>query len=154
MALVDAAGRAVMAGRHPLGDLAPRDVVAAAMADRTREQHGDYLWPDATRLGRTVLERQFPTVTAACRARGIDPVAEPIPVAPDAHYACGGIRTGQDGRTSVPGLYGVGEPASTGVHGANRLVSKRGPDHRAACWRTAWARPAPPRRSSSTWRLS
>jgi L-aspartate oxidase len=121
--LVDAAGRAVMAGRHPLGDLAPRDVVAAAMAERMREQDGDHLWLDATKLGRGVLERQFPTVTAACRARGIDPVAEPIPVAPGAHYACGGIRAGLDGRTSVPGLYAVGEAASTGVHGANRLAS-------------------------------
>jgi L-aspartate oxidase len=62
-------------------------------------------------------------VTALCRDRGIDPAAEPIPVAPGAHYACGGIRAGLDGRTSVPGLYAVGEAASTGVHGANRLAS-------------------------------
>jgi L-aspartate oxidase len=62
-------------------------------------------------------------VTAACRARGIDPAAEPIPVGPGAHYACGGIRASLDGRTSVPGLYAVGEAASTGVHGANRLAS-------------------------------
>ena len=74
-------------------------------------------------LGRAVLEREFPTVTAACRARGIDPVTDPIPVAPGAHYACGGIRTGLDGQTSVRGLYAVGEAASTGVHGANRLAS-------------------------------
>ena len=83
----------------------------------------DHLWLDATRLGRAVLERDFPTVTAACRARGIDPVTEPIPVAPGAHYACGGILAGLDGRTWVPGLYAVGEAASTGVHGANRLAS-------------------------------
>jgi len=123
--LVDAAGRAVMAGRHPLGDLAPRDVVAAAMTQRIGrgDGPGDHLWLDATALGRTALERHFPTVTAACRARGIDPATEPIPVAPGAHYACGGIRAGLDGRTSVPGLYAVGEAASTGVHGANRLAS-------------------------------
>ena len=60
---------------------------------------------------------------ALCRARGIDPVTEPIPVAPGAHYACGGIRASMDGRTSVTGLYAVGEAASTGVHGANRLAS-------------------------------
>ena len=119
--LVDAAGRPVMAGRHPLGDLAPRDVVAAAMTEQMGP--GDHLWLDATALGRAALERGFPTVTAACRARGIDPAAEPIPVAPGAHYACGGIRAGLDGRTSVPGLYAVGEAASTGVHGANRLAS-------------------------------
>ena len=123
--LVDAAGRAVMAGSHPLGDLAPRDVVAAAMTQRIGrgDGPGDHLWLDATTLGRAALERHFPTVTAACRARGIDPATEPIPVAPGAHYACGGIRAGLDGRTSVPGLYAVGEAASTGVHGANRLAS-------------------------------
>jgi L-aspartate oxidase len=133
--LVDAAGRPVMAGRHPLGDLAPRDVVAAAMQQRMAQcgqqgcgQHGadgpdDHLWLDATTVGRAVLDRDFPTVVRLCRARGIDPASEPIPVAPGAHYACGGIAAGLDGRTSVPGLYAVGEAASTGVHGANRLAS-------------------------------
>jgi L-aspartate oxidase len=123
--LVDAAGRPVMAGRHPLGDLAPRDVVSAAMQQRMACGDGpaDHLWLDATGLGRATLERDFPTVTALCRARGIDPVTEPVPVAPGAHYACGGIRADMDGRTSVAGLYAVGEAASTGVHGANRLAS-------------------------------
>ncbi len=138
--LVDAAGQPVMAGRHPLGDLAPRDVVSAAMHERMGQERmgqermaqqpmtqadgpGDHLWLDATGLGRVALERDFPTVTGLCRARGIDPAAEPIPVAPGAHYACGGIRAGMDGRTSVPGLFAVGEAASTGVHGANRLAS-------------------------------
>jgi L-aspartate oxidase len=123
--LVDAAGRPVMAGRHPLGDLAPRDVVSAAMQQRMGRGDGpdDHLWLDATVLGRAALEQGFPTVAALCRANGIDPAAEPIPVAPGAHYACGGIRAGMDGRTSLPGLYAVGEAASTGVHGANRLAS-------------------------------
>jgi L-aspartate oxidase len=126
--LVDAAGRAVMAGRHPLGDLAPRDVVSAAMQQRmglgdAGGAPAGHLWLDATALGRALLEREFPTVTAACRARGIDPVTEPIPVAPGAHYACGGIEADMDGRTSVDGLFAVGEAASTGVHGANRLAS-------------------------------
>jgi L-aspartate oxidase len=123
--LIDAAGRPVMAGRHPLADLAPRDVVAAAMQQRMGQGDGpdDHLWLDATALGRTALERDFPTVTGLCRERGIDPAAEPIPVAPGAHYSCGGIRAAMDGRTSVPGLYAVGEAASTGVHGANRLAS-------------------------------
>jgi L-aspartate oxidase len=123
--LVDVAGRPVMAGRHPLGDLAPRDVVSSAMQQRMGcgDGPGDHLWLDATGLGRAALEQDFPTVTALCRARGIDPATEPIPVAPGAHYACGGIRAGLDGQTSVTGLYAVGETASTGVHGANRLAS-------------------------------
>jgi L-aspartate oxidase len=119
--LVDAAGRPVMAGRHPLGDLAPRDVVSAAMQERMGA--AGHLWLDATGLGRATLERDFPTVTGLCRARGVDPVSEPIPVAPGAHYACGGVRADMDGRTSLAGLYAIGEAASTGVHGANRLAS-------------------------------
>jgi L-aspartate oxidase len=118
--LVDAGGRAVMAGRHPLGDLAPRDVVAAAMHE---VGGGGPLWLDARGLGRARLEAEFPTVTANCRASGIDPAADPIPVAPGAHYACGGIRADLSGRTSLPGVYAIGEVAGTGVHGANRLAS-------------------------------
>ncbi len=69
------------------------------------------------------MEQRFPTILAACRAHGIDPVTEPIPVAPAAHYASGGVRTDLRGRTTVPGLYACGEVACTGVHGANRLAS-------------------------------
>jgi L-aspartate oxidase len=120
--LRDLAGRPLMAGRHPRGDLAPRDVVSAAMQEAIGDR-GGHLWLDATGLGRDVLEHGFPTVTAACRGSGVDPVTEFIPVAPGAHYSCGGIRAGLDGRTSIAGLYAVGEAASTGVHGANRLAS-------------------------------
>jgi L-aspartate oxidase len=120
--LLDLAGHPFMTSRHPLGDLAPRDIVSAVM--RERIDHGDrHLWLDATSLGRNTVEKGFPTVTAACRRYGIDPVTEPIPVAPGAHYTCGGVWATFDGRTSVPGLYAVGEVASTGVHGANRLAS-------------------------------
>ncbi len=124
--LLDAVGRRVMADRHPLADLAPRDVVTAAMQQRMAEAPGGvatHVFLDATRLGRAVLERRFPTVLAGCRVAGIDPVTEPIPVAPGAHYACGGVRADLLGRTSVPGLFAVGEVACTGVHGANRLAS-------------------------------
>jgi L-aspartate oxidase len=122
--LMDDAGRPVMDGRHPLGDLAPRDVVAAAMHERIASGGGrGHLWLDATGLGRGALAERFPTVTALCTGRGIDPASEPIPVAPGAHYACGGIAAGLAGQTSVPGLYAVGEAAATGVHGANRLAS-------------------------------
>jgi L-aspartate oxidase len=82
-----------------------------------------HLWLDATGLGRAELEAHFPTVTAACRAAGVEPSRELIPVAPGAHYACGGISADMTGRTSVAGLYAVGEVAATGVHGANRLAS-------------------------------
>jgi L-aspartate oxidase len=74
-------------------------------------------------LGRDLLEHRFPTVLATCRAAGIDPVREPIPVAPGAHYSCGGVTADLHGRTSVTGLFAVGEVASTGVHGATRLAS-------------------------------
>ena len=122
--LTDQAGRPVMAGRHPQGDLAPRDVVSAVMQEAIEAGAGPgHLWLDATGLGRPTLERDFPTVLGLCRARGVDPVTEPIPVAPGAHYTCGGVRADMNGRTSLPGLFAVGEVASTGVHGANRLAS-------------------------------
>jgi L-aspartate oxidase len=121
--LVDADGNRVMAGRHPGEDLAPRDVVAATMAARMAELGVDHLYLDARHLGRERLLRRFPTIVAGCRSAGIDPVLEPIPVAPAEHYACGGVRSDMSGRTSLPGLYVVGEVAQTGVHGANRLAS-------------------------------
>ena len=122
--LRDLDGKPLMAGHDPRGDLAPRDVVAARIHEVITSRGGPpHVWLDATALGAHVLEDGFPTVTAACRKNGVDPVTEYIPVAPGAHYSCGGIRADLDGRTSVPGLYAVGEAASTGVHGANRLAS-------------------------------
>jgi L-aspartate oxidase len=121
--LRDLDGTPLMAGHDPRGDLAPRDVVAARMAAVIATGDAGHVWLDATALGRDLLENGFPTVTAACRKHGIDPVTEMIPVAPGAHYSCGGIRADLDGRTSLPGLYAAGEAASTGVQGANRLAS-------------------------------
>ena len=123
--LVDATGNSVMHGVHPLGDLAPRDVVATAIALRMRQAPGgvdDHVFLDATSLGPGIVDR-FPTIVARCRAAGIDPVTEPIPVAPAAHFACGGVRATLDGTTSIPGLWAIGEVADTGIHGANRLAS-------------------------------
>jgi len=116
-------GERFMPGEHPLAELAPRDVVTRAMAARMVACRSDHLLLDATHLGRAHLERRFPTVMARCRAAGTDPAAEPIPVAPAAHYLMGGIRTDLHGRTSLEGLYAIGEAACSGVHGANRLAS-------------------------------
>ncbi|MER6499791.1 L-aspartate oxidase [Streptomyces sp. NPDC001455] len=121
--LVDASGARFMVGQHELAELAPRDIVAKAIT-RRMELHGtEHMYLDARHFGADMWERRFPTILAACRAHGIDPVTEPIPVAPAAHYASGGVRTDLRGRTTVPGLYACGEVACTGVHGANRLAS-------------------------------
>ncbi|QUH00848.1 L-aspartate oxidase [Saccharopolyspora erythraea] len=119
--LVDVEGCRVMAGEHPLEDLAPRDVVSAAINRRAAETGAEHVYLDATGIGG--FAGRFPTVFAACRAAGVDPLREPIPVTSAAHYACGGVVTSVDGRTTVPGLYAAGEVACTGLHGANRLAS-------------------------------
>ncbi|MCW0216553.1 MAG: L-aspartate oxidase [Pseudonocardia sp.] len=119
--LRDRTGTRFMVGIHPLADLAPRDVVAAAITRRMAETGADCMFLDATALDG--FAERFPTVFASCREAGIDPRREPIPVTPAAHYACGGIVADVDGRTSVPGLYAAGEVARTGLHGANRLAS-------------------------------
>ncbi|MGW4239617.1 L-aspartate oxidase [Streptomyces sp. NPDC004749] len=121
--LVDADGVRFMAGQHELAELAPRDVVAKAIMRRMRERGAEHMYLDARHFGARMWESRFPTILAACRAHGIDPVTQPIPVAPAAHYASGGVRTDLSGRTTVPGLYACGEVACTGVHGANRLAS-------------------------------
>ncbi|MGM9467010.1 L-aspartate oxidase [Streptomyces murinus] len=121
--LVDADGVRFMAGQHELAELAPRDIVAKAIMRRMQERDAEHMFLDARHFGAEMWEHRFPTILAACRANGIDPVTEPIPIAPAAHYASGGVRTDDHGRTTVPGLYASGECACTGVHGANRLAS-------------------------------
>ncbi|MGW3189536.1 L-aspartate oxidase [Streptomyces ardesiacus] len=121
--LVDADGVRFMLGQHELAELAPRDIVAKAITRRMQEQGAEHMYLDARHFGADMWEHRFPTILAACRAHGIDPVTEPVPVAPAAHYASGGVRTDAHGRTTVPGLYACGEVACTGVHGANRLAS-------------------------------
>ncbi|MBV8931416.1 MAG: L-aspartate oxidase [Kutzneria sp.] len=121
--LVDARGTRVMHGVHPLADLAPRDVVSAAVSRRMAQTGTDHVFLDATHLGRSAFRTRFPTVFAACAEAGIDPAAQPIPVAPAAHFLCGGVVCTVDGRSSVTGLYAAGEVARTGLHGANRLAS-------------------------------
>ncbi|TFD67034.1 L-aspartate oxidase [Cryobacterium sp. Hb1] len=112
-----------MLDEHPDAELAPRDVVARAIARQMERQGGAPVALDATALGRELLETRFPTITTACRAAGLDWAIEAIPVAPAAHYWMGGVATDTWARTSLPGLFAVGEVARTGAHGANRLAS-------------------------------
>ncbi|MGH4007587.1 MAG: L-aspartate oxidase [Pseudonocardiaceae bacterium] len=121
--LLDTTGAPVMTGAHPLGALAPRDVVAAAITSRMAATGTDHVLLDATLLGGAEFRRRFPTVHAACTAIGVEPDRTPVPVAPAAHYQCGGVVTDTRGRTTMPGLYAAGEVARTGLHGANRLAS-------------------------------
>jgi L-aspartate oxidase len=121
--LVDADGKRFMVGQHELAELAPRDVVAKGIHRVLVATGADHVFLDARHLGAEFLEQRFPTIVASCRAAGIEPGVDPIPVAPAAHYASGGVRTDLHGRTSIPGLYACGEVACTGVHGANRLAS-------------------------------
>jgi L-aspartate oxidase len=119
--LVDADGKRFMLGQHELAELAPRDIVAKGIHRVLLASGADHVYLDARHL--TDVATRFPTITASCRAAGIDPVTDLIPVAPAAHYASGGVRTDLRGRTSIAGLYACGEAACTGVHGANRLAS-------------------------------
>lgn len=127
--LRDEQGRRFMVDVHPDAELAPRDVVARAIAEVMEAQDGRPVLLDATGLRPTraetasFLRERFPTIDAAVRERGLDWSREPIPVTPAAHYLMGGVDTDLDGRTTLPGLYAVGEVARTGVHGANRLAS-------------------------------
>lgn len=121
--LLDAEGRRFMLDVDPRAELAPRDIVARAIARQMRAQDGRPVLLDATMLGAAVLAERFPTIDALVRATGVDWSVSPVPVTPAAHYAMGGALTDMDGRTTVPGLFAVGETGSTGVHGANRLAS-------------------------------
>ena len=124
--LIDATGARIMTGVHPLADLAPRDVVSAVITRHMAGTPGgvdDHVFLDATHLSGDAFRARFPTVYASCRAVGVDPSVDPIPVVPAAHFGCGGVASSVDGRTSVTGLYAAGEVARTGLHGANRLAS-------------------------------
>ncbi|BDU10519.1 L-aspartate oxidase [Aurantimicrobium sp. INA4] len=121
--LIDAQGERFMQKIHPLAELAPRDVVARGIQQTMIEQGGQPVLLDATALGSEFLAERFPSITRACRSYGLNWGRDPIPVTPAAHYWMGGIATDTFGRTSIPGLFAVGEVACTGAHGANRLAS-------------------------------
>jgi L-aspartate oxidase len=115
-------GTAFMSRYHPMGSLAPRDVVARAIDRELKERGETHVVLDVSRIAPETLGSRFPAAVQACRDRGLDP-ADGIPVVPAAHYVCGGVLTDSMGHTSLAGLYATGEVACSGVHGANRLAS-------------------------------
>ena len=121
--LVTIDGEPVMEGRHPMGSLAPRDVVAREI-DRVMKARGDtHVLLDVSQIGSDTFKARFPAISERLESFGFSPGVDPIPVVPAAHYLCGGVHVDLEGRTRLPGLFAAGEVAHTGVHGANRLAS-------------------------------
>jgi len=153
--LVDEQGERFMPDVDPRAELAPRDVVARAVWRRMSEQDGRPVFLDATGLGARFLAERFPGLDAACREAGYDWSAVPVPITPAAHYAMGGVVSDLDGRTTLPGLFAVGETARTGVHGANRLASNSlleaavFADRAARALDAPWPAPAAPATSTA-----
>lgn len=119
--IIDRAGKRFMLDVNPAAELAPRDIVARTVFASIKAGNGAFL--DARAAIGAAFPERFPTVYASCKSAGIDPIVTPIPIAPAAHYHMGGVWTDARGRTSLNGLWAIGEVASTGVHGANRLAS-------------------------------
>jgi len=108
---------------HPDAELATRDIVSRAIFSEMRATNSDYVFIDARHLQKDFLQKEFPNIYGFCLANGYDLSKDLVPVKPAAHYSIGGIKTDVHGRTNLPGLYAIGECASNGLHGANRLAS-------------------------------
>lgn len=116
-------GEAFMEKYDPRKDLAPRDIVARAIDNEMKRSGTECVWLDCTHMDREKFLHHFPSIHEKCLSLGIDPLKDMIPVAPAAHYSCGGIKTNENGQSSIHRLFAAGECASTGLHGANRLAS-------------------------------
>jgi L-aspartate oxidase len=121
--LLNHKGQAFAKDYHPLGELAPRDVVSRMIMSETQRTGQDHVWLDISHRDATWLRNRFPSIYQHCLAKGFDMTLQALPVVPAAHYFCGGVDVNLTGRTTIPGLYAAGEVSCTGLHGGNRLAS-------------------------------